>query len=328
MVLLFEAGRAVHVQDLLIPGHTGAIRLRAYRADAGADAVAEYGVENQAAYRAACLAADRADHRADHGAGRPAQGRGGWRGLHAPIVLCLHGGSFIDGTLGDIDELASAIARGLDAWVISVAYSLAPLRPFPAGLEDAYCALRWAAGHATAMGADPARIAVVGHEAGANLATCLAAMARDRAEVNVSAQALLSPLLDPSLTCVCARAAQAASDASLAYYGDAWRAYLPHVAQCSHPYAAPLETRRLAGLPPAFIAVAGSDPFRIEGERYHARLAAAGIPAALSRHARATRQSLVRDTAVARQVVDFLAGMLFGARGSGKKKPRANLHAV
>ena len=44
---------------------------------------------------------------------------------------------------------------------------------------------------------------------------------------------------------------------------------------------APARAKNLAGLPPAYIAVAGHDPLRDDGARYAALLAAAGVPAEL-----------------------------------------------
>jgi acetyl esterase len=90
------------------------------------------------------------------------------------LLVYLHGGGW---TLGDLDSHDS-IARGLalqsDQAVLSVDYRLAPEHPFPAGLEDAVAATRWAYAHAETLGCDPGRIGIGGDSAGGNLAAVVA----------------------------------------------------------------------------------------------------------------------------------------------------------
>src|SRR5476649_2080703 len=162
----------------------------------------------------------------------------------APLLLYFHGGRFNDGSLADAGIPAAAIARASGAWVLAVGYSLAPAFPFPAALEDGYRALQWAVQHAAANGADAQRIGLAGHDAGGNLATCIAAMARDRREVRISAQALIAPLLDPSLTHQLPSDGQRrlvthAHAQDMNTYASCYRAYLPNPMQRLHPYAAP-----------------------------------------------------------------------------------------
>jgi acetyl esterase/lipase len=53
---------------------------------------------------------------------------------------------------------------------------------------------------ASGIRADKRHVAVAGHDAGGNIATCLAAVARDRGNVCIRAQVLFAPLLDPCMT--------------------------------------------------------------------------------------------------------------------------------
>ncbi len=121
-------------------------------------------------------------------------------GAILPIVLYFHGGGFVRGGLDDANMAAVTIARDTPAWVVSVGYSLAPQFPFPAAPEDGFRAAQWAVAPTRTQRADPQRIGIAGHDAGGNLATCIAAIARDRGDLRMSAQALLAPLLDQSMT--------------------------------------------------------------------------------------------------------------------------------
>jgi acetyl esterase/lipase len=224
-----------------------------------------------------------------------------------PVVLYFHGGRFNHGSLDDAERQATAIALATGAWVVSVGYSLAPEFPFPAALEDGYLALQWVYRNAAKYGADRSRIGIAGHDAGGGIATGVAAMARDRREIKLSAQALIAPLLDPSLTNLAAMdAAPPAERLDLCAYADCYRAYLPNPMQRLHPYAAPLDSLRLAGLPPVFIASAANDALYLEADKYAAVLTAAGVPIEVRRFARADRDTVADDPHVLADVSAFL----------------------
>jgi acetyl esterase/lipase len=254
---------------------------------------------------------------------RSGSGSGSSGGLAAlrPIILYFHGGGFGHGSLDAAAVTAAALALATGAWVLAVGYSLAPLFPFPAALEDGYRALQWAVKHAARHGADAGRIGVAGHEAGAGLATGVAAIARDRRDIGLQAQALVAPLLDPSLTCASTGSPSAATLHAMQDYADCYRAYLPDPMQRLHPYAAPLDSRRLAGLPAAHIASAADDALHAEAERYAAVLAAAGVATVLQRHHGIGREALIHDAAVLAGVTAFFHQRLGGSAATGSRNP-------
>ena len=229
-------------------------------------------------------------------------------GLLLPIVLYFQGGGFISRSLPDSDKVAYALARDTPAWVISVCYSLAPEFPFPVPLEDGYRALLWAIANAHAQGADPTKIAVAGHDAGGNLATCLAAMVRDRGQAYLSGQVLIAPLLDPSLTRIISTIDERKSDLDLFECAKYYRAYLPHPLQRMHPYVAPIESRRLSGLAPTFIANAEHDLFRGEADAYATALITAGVVTISAQYSGTTHQTIFQNSSVIKDVVTFLTG--------------------
>ncbi|MGT2490595.1 alpha/beta hydrolase fold domain-containing protein [Cupriavidus basilensis] len=158
--------------------------------------------------------------------------------------------------------------------VVTPAYSLAPDFPFPAAPEDAFHTAEWVLRHARRLKVDKLRFAVVGEEAGGNLAIALSQMLRDRGLPEPRAQWLIRPVTDPACSMHRARWGRAGASVPLemlqrlaGYYRD----YLPTPAASVHPYAAPALASRLAGLPPTLIQVAEEDALRAEGEAFAGR---------------------------------------------------------
>lgn len=197
----------------------------------------------------------------------------------APVVVFFHGGGFIAGDLDTHDGTARMHAAEAGAVVVSVDYRLAPEHLFPAAVDDALAATQWVSAHADELGVDPARLAVAGDSAGGNLAAVVAQLARDNGGPAIAFQLLWYPATTydgtlPSFTeNANAPIIDSAAIAALtrAYVGDLDLSNPP-------PMLAPARAENLAGLPPAYIAVAGHDPLRDDGIRYGELLAAAGVP--------------------------------------------------
>lgn len=273
----------LRIEEVSITGHVGPVTLRLYKPVGPAAAGATH------------------DHAGEPGVVVPLE-------AHLPTVLYFHGGGFCKGSLDDGDTAARYLASHVPALVVSVGYSLAPEHPFPAAPEDAWCAALWLQRHARRYGASPRRLAVVGHDAGGNIAAALTMISRDRGEVAVSAQVLLAHLLDPSMTRLAD--GRTPSDIEASECARCYRAYLPHATQRLHPYAAPLESRRLAGLPPTLIASAEHDLLHVEAEKYAAELIAAGVPTQVTRHRSASHHGLAALPAALREVAAFLTRRL------------------
>ena len=62
-----------------------------------------------------------------------------------PIVVYLHGGGWMMGTLDSYDALLRALANASGAIVAGVDYRLAPEHRYPAALDDSLAAIRWLA---------------------------------------------------------------------------------------------------------------------------------------------------------------------------------------
>lgn len=83
-----------------------------------------------------------------------------------PLVLFVHGGVWQYGAKEEYKFLGEALARaGILTAIIN--YRLFPHVSYPVYVEDTALAMQWAVSQAAALGADPNRIFVMGHSAGA-----------------------------------------------------------------------------------------------------------------------------------------------------------------
>jgi epsilon-lactone hydrolase len=82
------------------------------------------------------------------------------------LIMFLHGGGYISGSLASHRHMIAEAGRQAHASTFAVGYRLAPEHPFPAALEDALAAYRFL----LARGFSPDRIAFAGESAGGGLA--------------------------------------------------------------------------------------------------------------------------------------------------------------
>jgi acetyl esterase len=190
-----------------------------------------------------------------------------------PIVVYFHGGGFVYGDLRGGDWLCGTVAKELDAIVVSVGYRLAPKHPFPAGVEDCYAATVWASRHAGELGADPARLGVMGESAGGNLAAVVTLMARDNSAPIIRHQALLYPSVGAGDT----ESRRANADASILTAADMKKFGELYAGNPGDWRVSPIEAKSFADLPPALIEVAEHDPLHDDGVLYAEKLRAAGV---------------------------------------------------
>jgi acetyl esterase len=199
------------------------------------------------------------------------------------VLVYFFGGGWVLGTIDTADGVSRSLANSSGALVVVPGYRLAPEHPFPAAVEDCYAAVRWVAGHADEIGADPARLAVGGDSAGGNLAAGVALRARADGPA-LAGQILVYPNTDQLAD---DESMRAADDPFLFNrYSVAWyrQHYLADPADAASPLASPLRADSLAGLPPALVITAEYDPLRDQGEAYFRRLAAEGVQAELIRY--------------------------------------------
>jgi acetyl esterase len=192
-----------------------------------------------------------------------------------PLFIFFHGGGFVLGDLDSHQPFCAEMARELDLPVLAVDYRLAPENPWPAGVEDAIAAARWAAQSPEALGRDVTGLVVCGDSAGGNFAIIVSLALRDEpAAVPVLAQWPIYPVVDPNT------GYPSRTDFAEGYLLSAMS--MDWFEQC---YAADTQDWRYAplvksqrGMPPTLVVTASLDPIRDQGRAYAAACVEAGVP--------------------------------------------------
>lgn len=233
------------------------------------------------------------------------------------LIVFFPPGGFVTADLDLIEPFIRMLAARTGYLILSSTYTVASERPFPAAVEDAHAILAWVLKQKKKLGWDGQQLITAGLEAGANLAAVSALMARDRGGPALAAQMLMMPMLDPGLTSCSMRtvdeengAAHVAVECAAGY-----RDYLPRAIDRTHPYASPLQSSRMKGLPPTLVLAADDDPLRDEAEQYAAKLSAAGITTIAKRlpaiplAEKDGRCSCMRKEDALQQIVAFIEGI-------------------
>jgi acetyl esterase len=201
-----------------------------------------------------------------------------------PLLVYFHGGGWVIGDLDTHDNPCRFLAAYSGAAVLAVDYRLAPEHPFPAAAEDAPAAYSWALANAGALGVDPLRIGVGGDSAGANLAAVTALRARDEGWQQPAIQLLIYPVTECAVELPSRRLFDEGFILTRRDMDFFEEHYLPAGVDRSDRRVSVLRTEDLAGLAPAYVAVAGFDPLRDEAEAFALRMREAGVQVALRRH--------------------------------------------
>ncbi len=108
------------------------------------------------------------------------------------VLLYLHGGGYVFGSIRTHGSLIGALARASRARTLALEYGLAPEHPAPTAIEDAVLAYR----HLLAEGIAPERIVVSGDSAGGGLTLTLMLALRERGLPLPAAAVPISPWVD------------------------------------------------------------------------------------------------------------------------------------
>lgn len=189
-----------------------------------------------------------------------------------PLVLFIHGGGWVAGSLDTHDNMARYLCNKAEAVVVSVGYTNSPEGKFPLPLEQCYDALLWAIENVRELQIDPSHIAVVGDSAGGNMAAALCLLTRDREGPKIDLQILINPSLD--LTGKGTLKPQGDSQDQLRWFA---LQYVKNPSDVNHPYVSPLLAKKLHDLPAALIILAENDDLYEQGKQYGERLLSDGV---------------------------------------------------
>ncbi len=201
--------------------------------------------------------------------------------MKVPAILYIHGGGYVSGSPFRSRTTIVELAASTGAVVVAPQYRLAPETRHPGPIDDCHAALEWLHATASDLGVDPAKIAVMGVSAGGGLAASLCLLARDRGELQVVLQVLVSPMLDDRTGVSIDRGPFAGEFAwTAASNSFGWESLLGHPggARDVSPYASAARAANLEGLPAACILVGSLDLLLEENVEYGLRLARAGVP--------------------------------------------------
>jgi epsilon-lactone hydrolase len=164
------------------------------------------------------------------------------------VMLFLHGGGYVSGSLVSHRALVAEAGRQAKLRTLALEYRLAPENPFPAALEDAVAGFRFL----VASGIEPSRIVVAGDSAGGGMTIAMMIMLREAGEALPGCAWCISPWVDLEMTGI-SMSTKAAIDPMIQkpYLEELAGQYL-HGTDASNQLASPLYAN-LRGLPPLLI---------------------------------------------------------------------------
>jgi acetyl esterase/lipase len=189
------------------------------------------------------------------------------------VVLYLHGGGYVEGSINSHKDLGARISRASNSRVLMIDYRLAPENPYPAALVDSVTAYKWLIDE---EGIKPKNIVISGDSAGGGLTAATILKLRDKGITLPAAGVLLSPWTDLDMTGDSVRTKRRIDpfvDASglffmaNLYIGDD---------DPKNPYISPLYAD-LKGLPPLLIQVGTAELILDDSTRFAEKAKAAGV---------------------------------------------------
>jgi len=189
------------------------------------------------------------------------------------VILYLHGGGYISGSIKTHQELVSRISRAAKTRILLIEYRLAPEHVFPAALEDAVSAYQWLI---DTEGIKPNNLVIAGDSAGGGLTLTTLLKLRDTGIALPAAAICLSPVTDLALTGESIR-----KNANIDPFVTPYNLYFDMTqylgeGDAQNPLVSPLYAD-LKGLPPILIQVGTLEVLLDDSVRFADRAKDAGV---------------------------------------------------
>jgi acetyl esterase len=186
------------------------------------------------------------------------------KGKNLPVLVYYHPGGFVLGSINKYDGTAKLLAHESKAIVVSVDYRKAPENKFPTAHGDAYDAYKWVLANAKTFGGDPFRVAVMGEDAGANLAINVAIKAGDENITSPIHEVLFYPIVSTKMNSESYKQfanAKPLNKAMMAWFFNNYRFAPSDLLD----HRLNLLNMKLKGLNPVTLVTAEIDPLKSEG---------------------------------------------------------------
>lgn len=185
-----------------------------------------------------------------------------------PVVVFVHGGGFIAGSIASHEGLTTKLAQRADAIVLSVEYSLAPEAQWPVARDECLAVVEWAQEHAEKeLRAKPGPVAIAGDSAGAAYCAQMLFIARER-QLPLAGAVLFVPVVDMTAANVTHAGTRQMAEWFIA---DTFPPNMPR----TDPAISPLFQPDFTSLAPVMLVLGDGDPWHPEQLAFAEKLATA-----------------------------------------------------
>lgn len=201
--------------------------------------------------------------------------------VRPPCLIYLHGGGFMQGSLDSWNHFLRDLVRQSGIAVMSVDYRLSPEYKFPVAYDETVAMVQLLMRQGDDQGIDPARLAVGGDSAGANLAIAAALAMRDAGETALRFQLLIYGVYSTEVESPSWQRFGRGAGLSQTQFRWILETYLENPGQQQDWRVAPI-LADLKGLPAAHLVVGSLDPLFDDSNNLATKLKAAGVPCDLT----------------------------------------------